>query len=51
MLYFFIGLFFGSLILEPIIINCIYFTNVALFTDLILTKKNREKLERFYNEK
>ena len=41
---FVLGLFFGSLFLEPLIINFIYFTNADLFIDLILTRKNEEKL-------
>lgn len=42
------GFIIGSFILEPLIINFVYFSNVALFRDIILTKKNREKLDRFY---
>lgn len=49
MLIFLLGFVFGSMIFEPIIINFIYMTNVALFNDIILTKKSREKLRRFYN--
>ena len=41
---FIIGFFVGSFIFEPIVINLIYFSNVDLFMDLILTKKNRNKL-------
>lgn len=43
-----IGFLIGSMILEPIVINFIYFTNVGLFNDIILTPKNRKKLEEFY---
>lgn len=41
---FLLGLIVGSIVLEPIIINFIYFTNVDLFIDLILTRKNYHKL-------
>lgn len=41
---FFLGFLFGSLVLEPIIINLVYMSNVDLFLDLILTKKNEDKL-------
>lgn len=43
-----IGCLIGSMILEPIVINFIYFTNVGLFNDIILTPKNRNKLKEFY---
>lgn len=36
---FLLGLFSGTFLLEPLIINFIYFTNVDLFCDIILTKK------------
>ena len=32
-------------LLEPIIINFIYLSNVDFFNDIILTKKNKEKLK------
>lgn len=32
------------IIFEPILINLIYMSNVDLFLDLILTKKNQDKL-------
>lgn len=39
---------FGAYILfvftEPLIINFIYFSNIDLFLNIILTKKNRNKL-------
>lgn len=41
---FLLGLCFGCFILEPIIINFVYFSNVDLFIDLILTRKNEHKL-------
>lgn len=47
MIYFILGLLVGSIILEPIIINFIYFSNVGLFLDIILTRKNRSKLIYF----
>lgn len=50
MINFIIGFCVGSFLLEPIIINLIYFTNVGLFVDLLLTKKNREKLRSFFND-
>ncbi len=49
MLYFIFGCVFGSMLLEPLIINFIYFTNVDLFLDIILTKRNRKKLEEYFN--
>lgn len=49
MLNFVIGFIVGSFILEPLIINFIYFTNVGLFIDLILTRKNEEKLRCYFN--
>jgi len=48
---FIIGFLFGGFIFEPIIINFVYMRNVALFNDIILTKKSEEKLRRFYNDK
>lgn len=45
MLYFICGFITGSVILEPIIINLIYMRNPGLFLDIILTEKNRDKLE------
>lgn len=50
MKYFILGLFIGPFILEPIIINFIYFSNIALFEDIILTKRNRNKLRRYYEK-
>lgn len=44
------GVIFFSFLLEPLIINVIYFTNVGLFLDLFLTKKNRDKLKNFFEE-
>lgn len=50
-MFFLLGLFSGTMFLEPIIINFIYFRNVDLFCDIILTEKNYKKLERkFKNE-
>lgn len=50
MLYFLFGTFIWFL-LEPIIINFIYLSNVNLFNDIILTKKNEEKLKKYYSVK
>lgn len=47
---FLLGVIFFSFLLEPLIINFIYFTNVGLFLDLFLTKKNRDKLKNFFDE-
>ncbi len=48
---FLLGLLVGSFILEPLVINYIYFSNVALFNDIILSEKNRKKLEEYYLSK
>lgn len=48
MLYFTLGLIVGTMIFEPIVINFIYFSNVSLFIDIILTKKNKDKLRRYF---
>lgn len=45
------GFLIGSFIFEPLIINYIYFSNVALFNDIILFEKNRKKLEEYYLSK
>lgn len=45
---FIFGCIVGSMVLEPIVINSIYFSNVALFNDIILTKKNRDKLKKYF---
>lgn len=37
---------FFCVIFEPILINLIYMSNVDLFLDLILTKKNADKLSK-----
>lgn len=50
MLYFLFGIFIWFLV-EPIIINFIYLSNVDLFNDIILTKKNKEKLKKYYSFK
>lgn len=42
------GMFAGVLFLEPLFINTIYFSNLDLFNDLILTKKNSVKLKNYY---
>lgn len=48
MLSFIFGFCFGIFILEPILINFVYFTNLDLFNDIILTKKNSIKLKEYY---
>ena len=50
MIDFIIGFICGTMLFEPIIINFVYMSNVALFNDIILTKKSEEKLRRFYND-
>jgi len=48
----FLYLFIIMLIIEPLIINVIYFSNVQLFLDIILWKRNVKKLKEFLsNEK
>lgn len=49
MLGFVLGCIFGTMFFEPIIINFIYFSNVSLFYDIILTKKNKKRLKDFVN--
>lgn len=52
MINFLLGFCIGLFILEPIVINFIYFTNIDLFMDIILTNKNRNKLiNHFRKEK
>lgn len=50
MLYFLLG-FSIWFLLESIIINFIYLSNIDLFNDIILTKKNKEKLKKYYSSK
>lgn len=45
---FIFGMFAGIFFLEPLVINFVYFTNLDLFNDLILTKKNSIKLKEYY---
>lgn len=45
---FLLGLLVGSFLLEPIVINYIYMSDVDLFNDIILTKKNSKKLHEYY---
>ena len=47
----FIGVVIGVMVLEPLVINLIYFTNLDLFNDIVLTKKNSKKLEQYYKNK
>lgn len=46
-----IGIGIGTMIIEPVIINCIYLSNIDLFNDIIITKKNSEKLKKYYTNK
>ena len=48
---FILGFCFGIIFLEPIFINFVYFTNLDLFNDIILTKKNSTKLKEYYYKK
>lgn len=50
-LIFIFGLFAGIMFFEPLIINVVYFTNLDLFNDIILTKKNSTKLKEYYYKK
>lgn len=43
-LYIILGIFICSVFIEPLIINFIYFSNIDLFIDIILTKSNEFKL-------
>lgn len=47
---FIFGLFFGMFVLEPIVINFIYLSNLDLFNDIILSKKNEERLRKYYGK-
>lgn len=47
---FILGVLIGCVIAEPIVINWIYLSNVALFNDIILSEKNRQKLKEFYSK-
>ena len=44
----FFGIFLGLFIFEPILINLVYFSNIALFEDIILFKKNKKKIRDYY---
>lgn len=50
MLYFMAGFIFAAFIFEPIVINFVYLSSPALFNDIILTKKNSEKLRCYYEK-
>ncbi len=50
MINFLVGFIFGAFIFEPIIINLVYLSSPALFNDIILTKKNSEKLRSYYEK-
>ena len=48
-----IGFFSGIclfMLIEPLIVNFVYFTNIYLFMDIILTKKNERKLIKHIKE-
>lgn len=45
---FIFGMLAGILFLEPFVLNFVYFSNLDLFNDLILTKKNSIKLKEYY---
>lgn len=51
LLIFVFGCVVGCMLLEPLIINFVYFSNIDLFNDIILTKKNSCKLRDYYYEK
>lgn len=51
MIKFVAGMIIGTALIEPIIINLIYMKNPALFNEIILTKKNSNKLENYYKGK
>lgn len=46
-----LGFGLAAFIFEPFILNFIYFTNLDLFNDIVLTKKNRIKLKEYYSKK
>lgn len=48
---FLFGMFAGVFLLEPLLLNFVYFTNLDLFNDLILTEKNSIKLKEYYKNK
>ena len=50
MINFVLGLIVGTMFLQPIIINFIYFTNIGLFLDIILSEKNRFRLKKWFHE-
>lgn len=50
-LIFIFGCVIGSMLLEPLIINFVYFSNIDLFNDIILTRKNSFKLRKYYYNK
>lgn len=50
MINFLYGLVVGWVFLEPIVINLVYMSSPALFNDIILTRKNEEKLRSYYEK-
>lgn len=51
MLYYISIVFIGTMIIEPVVINFIYMTNPALFIDIILTKKSKDKLKEEFKKR
>lgn len=51
LLIFCLGIVVGTMFFEPLIINFIYFSNLDLFNDIILTEKSSKKLEQYYKNK
>lgn len=49
-----LGFIYGiifSMLFESLVINFVYLFNISLFEDIILTKKNKEKLKKYYSSK
>lgn len=38
-------------LLDVFLINIVYLKNIALFEDILLTKKNSERLKKYYQKK
>lgn len=51
MFNFIYGFLVAIFFFEPFIVNFVYFTNLDLFNDIILTKKNSSKLKKYYENK
>ena len=50
-IYFWCGLVGGSMFFEPLVINIVYFTNIDLFLDIIISPKNKRKLYSYFKNK